>query len=78
MAKVTNLGWAKPTDPVYKTGLIVSSRLLTPSTKDSQDSTVGQPRPPDLQNLPSDPALEPMQESAAASRAARKKRTPQK
>jgi len=45
MAKVTNLGWAKPTDPVYKTGLIVSSRLLKKSTPASQDSTAGQPPP---------------------------------
>ena len=63
MAKVTNLGWAKPTDPVYKTGLIVSSRLLKKSTPASQESTAGQPPPLDLQNLPFDPVMDVIEET---------------
>ena len=71
MAKVTNLGWAKPTDPVYKTGLIVSRRLLKKSKLASQDSTAGQPPPLDLQNLPFDPVTDVIEETARGASATR-------
>ena len=40
MAKGTNLGWAKPDDPIYSSGPMISFRpQLTESTSDTQTNT---------------------------------------
>lgn len=42
MAKGTNLGWAKPDDPIYSSGPMISFRpQLTESTSDTQTNTDG-------------------------------------
>ena len=42
MAKGTDLGWAKPDDPIYSSGPMISFRpQLTESTSDTQTNTEG-------------------------------------
>ena len=42
MAKIKNLGWAKPDDPIYSSGPMISFRpQLTESTSDTQTNTDG-------------------------------------
>lgn len=48
MAKIIDLGWAKPDDPIYSSGPMISFRpQLTESTSDTQTNTDGgQPAAP--------------------------------
>lgn len=42
MAKITNLGWAKPDDPIYSSGPMISFRPPLPeSAQDTQSNTAG-------------------------------------
>jgi hypothetical protein len=42
MAKIIDLGWAKPDDPIYSSGPMISFRpQLTESTSDTQSNTDG-------------------------------------
>ena len=46
MAKSTDLGWAKPDDPIYSSGPMISFRpQLTESTSDTQTNTDGDRQP---------------------------------
>lgn len=45
MAKIKNLGWAKPDDPIYSSGPMISFHpQLTESPSDTQKSTDGAQR----------------------------------
>jgi len=59
MAKVTDLGSAKPDDPIYKGGLIVGGKRSSGSTSTTPASTGGTPKSPPSGGQQIDPSSLP-------------------